>query len=37
MANDHTHTLMCTTNNATHTSVFSEHCGGQIIGILIFM
>jgi len=39
MANDKTHRSLCTYTNATHTSttVFSEHCGPQIIGILVFM
>jgi len=39
IANKETHRSLCTYTNVTHisTSVFSEHCGPQIIGILVFM
>jgi dipeptide/tripeptide permease len=37
MANEKTHRSICASTNVTHNSVFSEHCGPQIIGILVFM
>ncbi|CAF1137149.1 unnamed protein product [Rotaria sordida] len=37
IANTNTHQSICKGTSGTHTSVFSEHCGPQIIGTLIFM
>ncbi|CAF2742258.1 unnamed protein product [Rotaria sp. Silwood2] len=37
IANTDTHESICKGTSGTHTSVFSEHCGPQIIGTLVFM
>ena len=37
IANEEIHQSICTYSNVTHVSVFSEQCGGQIIGVLIFL
>lgn len=38
IANKEIHTSICTYSNVTaHTSIFSEQCSGQIIGVLMFL
>jgi hypothetical protein len=38
IANDTTHASICGhTSSPTHTSVLTEHCGPQIVGVLVFM
>ncbi|CAF0713867.1 unnamed protein product [Adineta steineri] len=36
IANAATHETICTGTSPTHSSIFTEHCGPQIIGTLVF-